>query len=134
MKAICLIVMTIASAISCKNNAIDSSTLQQGIWGGDHIRMEVATDRVSFEWDCAWGEITNPITVSNNQFSADGTYTRGLGGAIPVGVQPKVEPATYTGVLKGNTLEIQVVVKSTTQNVGTFQLEYGKESRLVKCL
>ena len=103
-----------------------------GVWGGEHIRIEVGSKSATVEYDCATGVIDGPLVVdSNGQFSLRGTHKMERGGPVRQNEEPKPHPATYTGSIKGNTMTL--TLKFADFDAETFTLEKGKPGELVKC-
>jgi hypothetical protein len=103
-----------------------------GLWGGQHIRIEVGAKSATIEYDCATGVIDGPLVVdSNGQFNLRGTHKMERGGPIRQDEEPKPHPATYTGSIKGNTMTL--TLKLEDFDAETFMLEKGNAGELVKC-
>jgi hypothetical protein len=103
-----------------------------GVWGGEHISMEVGAKSATIEYDCASGVINGPLVVdSKGEFKLHGTHTMERGGPIRLNAEPKAYPATYTGSIKGNTMTLKVNLDGSDDE--TFTLEKGKPGELVKC-
>ena len=103
-----------------------------GVWGGQHIRIEVGAKSATVEYDCASGVIDGPLVVdSNGQFNLRGTHKMERGGPVRQDEEPKQHPATYTGSIKGNTMTL--TLKLADFDAETFTLEKGKPGDLVKC-
>lgn len=103
-----------------------------GVWGGEHIRIEVGSKSATIEYDCASGVIDGPLVVdSNGQFNLRGTHKMERGGPVRQGEEPNQHPATYTGSIKGNTMTL--TLKLADFDAETFTLEKGKPGELVKC-
>ena len=103
-----------------------------GVWGGQHINIEVGEKSATIEYDCASGVITGPLIVdANGNFKLRGTHRIERGGPIRADDDSKGHPATYTGSIKGNTMTL--TLKVGDGDAETFTLEKGKEGELVKC-
>ena len=103
-----------------------------GVWGGQHINIEVGEKSATIEYDCANGVINGPLTVdANGNFKLRGTHRTERGGPIRADDDSRGEPASYTGSIKGNTMTL--TLKVGDGDAETFTLEKGKEGRLVKC-
>ena len=103
-----------------------------GVWGGQHINIEVGEKSATIEYDCASGVIDGPLSVdANGNFKLRGTHRVERGGPIRADDDSKGQPATYTGSIKGNTMTLTLKVAGA--DAETFTLEKGKEGELVKC-
>ena len=103
-----------------------------GVWGGQHINIEVGEKSAKIEYDCASGVIDGPLTVdANGNFKLRGTHRVERGGPIRADDDSKGHPATYTGSIKGNTMTL--TLKISDMDTETFTLEKGKEGELFKC-
>src|SRR6266487_5167816 len=64
-----------------QDNAQAGKGIGAGVWGGDHIRMEVSGNGATLEFDCAHGNISGPLTLDRlGRFQAKGSFTREHGG------------------------------------------------------
>jgi hypothetical protein len=103
-----------------------------GVWGGQHINIEVGEKSATIEYDCASGVINGPLIVdASGNFNLRGTHRIERGGPIRADDDSKGQPATYTGSIKGNTMTLTLKVGDA--DAETFTLEKGKEGKLVKC-
>lgn len=114
--------------ISCMQNM---QRIPMGVWGGQHINMDVGEKSARVEYDCANGTIDGPLVVdSNGNFKLRGIH-RLEGGPITPDDDKKGQPASYTGSIKGNTMTLTLKVGDSEPE--TFTLEKGKQGELVKC-
>ena len=106
--------------------------IPKGVWGGQHINIEVGEKSATIEYDCASGVINGPLVVdSNGNFKLRGTHRMERGGPIRADEKPNEHPATYTGSIKGNTMTLSLKLSSSDEE--TFTLEKGKQGELFKC-
>jgi hypothetical protein len=111
-----------------------STRVANGVWGGDHIRLQVSDDGATVEYDCAHGTLAQPLALNaQGQFSVTGTHTNEGHGPIRVGREPSGQAASYTGSLQGPTMTLTVTLTDKQQPLGTFTLTQGSEGRLWKC-
>jgi hypothetical protein len=123
------------TAAACRMPMADDGRIATGTWGGDHIRLDVASSGATTEYDCAHGTIDEPIVVDNNgRFSVSGTHTAEHGGPVRNDDPQDRHPARYDGRVVGDTMELTVTVADTGQRVGQFMLFLNHSARLVKCL
>ena len=120
-------------AAQCPNNI--AGTLITGGWGGNHIGLTATADSSQIEYDCAAGSIHGPIVLdAAGRFTATGSHTVGHGGPVRVDEVPEVHPARYEGRVRGNTMELRVVLTDQNQEIGTFNLERNAQPMVMRCL
>jgi hypothetical protein len=52
-----------------------AKAVPNGVWGGEHIRVEVSDSGADIEFDCARGTISQPLTLdAQGRFKLQGTY------------------------------------------------------------
>lgn len=106
--------------------------ISKGVWGGQHIKIEVGDKSAAIEYDCASGVIEGPLVVdSNGNFKLRGIHRMERGGPVRADESPKEIPATYTGTIKGNTMTLTLKVEDSDEE--TFTLEKGNPGELFKC-
>jgi hypothetical protein len=112
-----------------------TAVLPNGVWGGQHLRMDVKDNGVTLEFDCAHGTITKAVTLDQNgNFSTTGQYTQEHGGPAVQGEVLPVHPASYRGTISGNAMSVTVILTDTNQNIGTFSLAFGQGGQVYKCV
>ena len=113
----------------------DITPALQGTWGGSHIGLRVGTLDTLVEFDCAEGGFVAPYLVNGDgTFEWDGTFARGTGGPVRVGVEPPEVHAIYSGAIGGGgemTLRVRL---DDGQTLGPFTLERFKDPQLTRCL
>jgi hypothetical protein len=123
-----LVVLSLFSFAGASN----MQRIATGLWGGEHISIEVGEKSATIEYDCAHGVIDGPLVVdSNGRFNLRGTHTQERGGPVRADEEPRRRPATYTGSISGNTMTL--TLKLSESDVETFTLEKGKPGDLLKC-
>jgi len=106
--------------------------ISTGVWGGQHISMQVGAKSATIEYDCANGVIDGPLVVdAEGKFNLRGKHHVQHGGPIRADESSEGQPATYTGSIKGD--EMTLTVKLGDHEPQEFTLEKGKEGELVKC-
>ena len=106
--------------------------ISTGMWGGQHISLNVGSKSATIEYDCATGVINGPLVVdADGRFNLRGTHLTERGGPVRADDNPPGHPATYTGTIKGNTMTLTLKVGDSDEE--TFTLEKGKPGDLVKC-
>lgn len=131
-KSVRVLLIAIVLFVSVTAKSQNMQRIPTGVWGGQHINIEVGEKSARIEYDCASGVINGPLVVdSNGNFKLSGTHKIERGGPIRAGDDTKGAPATYTGSIKGNTMTL--TLKIGDGEAETFTLEKGKEGELVKC-
>ena len=106
-----------------------------GTYGSEHIRMDVGTTDSAIEYDCAAGALFGPLPVRGSFVSA-GTHTPGTGGPERQGEIRPAYPATYSGRVIADRIEMVVDAElpSGRTRLGPFRLQRGSEGNLLRCL
>src|SRR5262245_66200565 len=108
-------------------------TLAQGVWGGDHLRMEIGRERTRLEYDCATGTIDQPIVLdADGKFTEKGSYAPEHHGPRRDG-QAGTARAVYVGRGNADTMTLTVTRQASAQRVGRFTLTRGNDPLLTKC-
>jgi hypothetical protein len=108
--------------------------LPPGVWGGEHISLEVTASGGNLDFDCAHGAITEKIVPGHDgRFAVKGTYAAEHGGPVREG-EDSSKPATYRGLIDGSTMTLTITVSGSDKPVGTFTLTRGQDGRIRKCL
>jgi hypothetical protein len=111
----------------------DASTTPD-VWGGHHVSMKVTPQGATLEFDCARGNMLEPIKANaKREFTVRGTYTPERGGPISRDSPPRDLPATYKGSIDGDTMRLEIMLAEKDQAPEPFTLTRGKVGRLVKC-
>jgi hypothetical protein len=105
-------------------------TLATGVWGGDHVTMNVTDGGAQLEFDCASGEISEPLNVdAAGDFDVRGKYAGEHPG--PTRDEDTSTPVRYRGHIDHDSLDLTIMHEKET--VGTFTLTRGRETILRKC-
>ena len=127
-------VLVLGTMVACATLAPDERRVANGMWSGPHVALSVTDTGAHVEFDCASGDIAQPLTLdASGTLSVDGVYVREHGGPIRVGEVPDRNPARYAGRVAGTTLTLDVVLTDSNEKVGSFTLERGAESGVRKC-
>jgi hypothetical protein len=104
-----------------------------GVWGGQHIQIQVGANSATIEYDCANGVINGPLAVdSDGNFNLHGTHRMERGGPVRANAEPRKIPATYTGSVKGDKMTLTLKLAGSSDEE-TFTLQRGKEGDIVRC-
>jgi hypothetical protein len=136
-----------AAASSSGPRASDSSGVQRrrrarrrrapeallpGVWGGDHIRLEVTEGGATIEFDCAHGSADGKIPVdAAGRFSVAGTYYPEHGGPVREGEGSSGQPVRLAGRVGGSLMSLTVTRGRT--KIGTYTLTRDSDGRVFKC-
>lgn len=105
-----------------------------GLWGGEHISMQVTEQRTAVEYDCAHGTIDQRITLDRlGRFDVPGMQVPEHGGPVRRDEQPSGYPVRFAGQVNGKTMKLSVKNTATKELIGDFTLVYGSEPKLRKC-
>lgn len=127
--------LALGTVISCATaTGPDERRVATGPWGGPHAALSVTDAGAHIEFDCASGDITQPLALdAAGKLSVKGVYTREHSGPVGADEESDRKPARYTGRLAGSTLTIDVILADSNEPIGTFTLERGVESGVRKC-
>jgi hypothetical protein len=129
-----ILALTLLSCTS--SSAADRGRLAAGVWGGPHIRFDVAEDgTASVELDCAHGATAEPVVPDGSgAFRAAGTYAQERFGPVREGQEDAGRPAVYAGKVEGGKITLTITVTGSGEELGPFELTHGKTPRLTKCM
>jgi hypothetical protein len=103
-----------------------------GTWGGEHIILEVSEKGAEVDFDCAHGQISQPMALDQRgDFDVPGTFAPEHGGPVLRDEPMNSNPARYSGRVLGDTMTLTVMQGKET--VGTFTLTHGQRHILRKC-
>lgn len=108
--------------------------LPAGLWGGEHISLQVTKDGGTIEYDCAHGTIPGGISVDRRgRFVVAGTHVEERGGPVSALGSPNSYLVQFSGTVSGKRMKVAVKRSDTKKLIGTFTLFDGQEASLVKC-
>ncbi|KPJ94622.1 MAG: hypothetical protein AMS18_03330 [Gemmatimonas sp. SG8_17] len=106
-----------------------------GTWGGEHILLTVAWDGATVEYDCAYGALAQPVVPDpGGNFDIPGTHVFEHGGPVREDEVPDEHPARYRGWTNGRRMTLSVTLTDTGQVIGPYELRFGRQALLFKCL
>lgn len=127
--ACCVAVLLAAGAA-----AAEGGRVAEGLWGGQHVRMELGEEGARLEFDCARGQIDAPFeTDAEGRFDLPGTYTRHGPGPIRLGKTAPARPARYEGRVEGARMTLRVRLAGADKPLGEYTLARGSEGKVFKC-
>ncbi len=115
--------------------AVAAKAVPNGVWGGEHIRMEVNDSGADIEFDCARGSISQPLKLDDKgHFKVQGIYMAETPApaAADGGLSASGIKATYTGTLDGSSLRLEIFIEGQ-DTPRTFDLVQGDQGHLAKC-
>ena len=105
-----------------------------GVWGGEHVHLDVNSNSAKIEFDCAHGTIEGPFTVeTNGEFSWKGTFARERGGPVTSNDENSGQPAVYSGSINQQTMMLTLRLANEKDPLDTFVLTRGKDGHIRKC-
>jgi hypothetical protein len=106
-----------------------------GLWGGEHISMQVTKQRANLEYDCAHGTIEQRIALDRRgRFDVPGIQVTEHGGPVRRDEQLAGYPVRFAGQVNGKRMTLRVTNSATKALEGNFTLVYGDEPKLRKCM
>jgi hypothetical protein len=107
--------------------------VKPGEWGGPHIAMTVAAAKTDIEFDCGKATISGALDAdADGAFTAAGTFLPERPG--PTGPDaPASRPMRVTGTVKGDQMQVKIVLTDKDEAIGDFSLALGTLARLFKC-
>src|SRR5438874_8549559 len=103
-----------------------------GTWGGEHVILDVSKNGAVLEFDCAHGQIDQPLILDKKgRFDVRGTFTPEHGGPVRRDEITPSSAARYSGQVKGDVMTLKVVGGGV--DVGIFTLNRGTHPLLRKC-
>jgi hypothetical protein len=112
----------------------DDNKLAAGVWGGQHIRMQVTDGGAQIEYDCAHSTIDQAIVLDRQgRFDVKGKFTREHGGPVRDNEAPNSSPVRYAGQVEDQTLTLTITHDETGESLGSYTLTQGSVGRVMKC-
>ena len=109
--------------------------VKKGVWGGDHIILEVSDAGATVMFECADGTIEEPLVIDRNgRFDVRGVHLRRTGGPARSDQKPERLRARYTGSVNGNSMTLTVTLRDTNETAGPYSLTYNERPELRRCL
>jgi hypothetical protein len=113
--------------------AADASSLATGVWGGQGIALKVSAKGAEVEFDCAHGQIPQPIKLDKHgDFEVAGTFTAEHGGPVRRDETLQAAPTRYSGHVDGDSMSLTVSLDK--RQVGSYTLTRGSQGHITRCL
>ncbi len=106
--------------------------VSEGKWGGQHVRMDVSGSGAEFEFDCAHGRMTGPLTLQNGRFATTGTFVRERG-PVRLDDAEQGQRVYFKGEVQGSRMTLIFSLSEDFSEAETFTLRHGAEAKLFKC-
>jgi hypothetical protein len=104
-----------------------------GSWGGQEASLVLTGSGGTLSYPCGAGTIDSAWTLdSDGRLVASGEHFFG-GGPVPVGGRPP-HPATYSGLVQGNSLTLTVTLSDLNETLGPFHLVRGGPVVVEQCV
>jgi hypothetical protein len=129
--------LALSALLSCvSSSSAERGRLAAGVWGGPHIRLDVAADgTAAVELDCAHGSTAGPVVPDGKgAFRVEGRYVPERHGPVREGQEDASRPAVYAGQAEGGTMTLTITLTDSGEELGPFELTHGKTPRLTKCM
>jgi hypothetical protein len=128
-------VLVLLLMVACASNPGGATRLDRvpnGTWGGEHVRLTVEDAGGKIEFDCAHGNLDEPLVLdASGHFDVKGSLV-GEGGPVRKDDAGNARPARYRGETDGESMSLEVTLEGG-ESAGTFSLAKGGSARLVKC-
>lgn len=100
------------------------------------VIMIITKSGADLEWDCAAGQITEPLeTAEDGTFDLEGTYTPGSGGPVSEDDPPRAQQARYFGTkFQLTRITLTVEVPESELTLGPYFMRLGQGVTLRRCL
>jgi hypothetical protein len=109
------------------------SVVKSGQWGGQHLAMTVTPSGTELEFDCGKATVTGAIeTDRDGAFTATGAFLPERPGPTRPDGPPR-RPMRLSGSVKGDEMQVKVVLTDRNEEVGAFTITLGGAARLMKC-
>ena len=110
------------------------TTVPTGAWGGEHASLTVSDGGAHAEFDCASGDINQPLAVdAEGRLNVEGVVVLEHPGPIRIGEEPVRKRARYSGRLDKKTIDLEVILIESNETFGRFTLTLDATPRVRKC-
>lgn len=139
--AIFLVFMIALPANSCgkermseksKTEVVKDRRVAEGKWGGQHVRVDVSGSGAEFEFDCAHGRMTGPLTLQKGRFATTGTFVHERG-RVRLDDDEQGQRVYFKGEVQGSRMTLTFSPAEDFSEAETFTLTHGAEAKLFKC-
>ena len=128
------VLLVVFLCVACGDTPAGPSSVDIGVWGGDHATMTVGETNTHLEFDCAHGDIPGVLSANHGTIAAKGTFVREHGGPIRVDEPMDIHPALYSGSISSSKMTLSIRLTDSGDVVGPFDLVQGRAGHVFKCL
>jgi hypothetical protein len=115
------------------DNKNESKTTDEVVWGGQHVRLVLTSRGGEIEFDCAHGELKEPLKRNEQgHFDVAGSFVK-EGGPTRSDGSEGGRPARYSGRVEGDKMTLTVTLTDSNEKLDEFTLTRGSDGRLWKC-
>lgn len=112
----------------------EQKDLLAGLWGGEHVSLEITRQGGTLEFDCAHGAFKGrPQLDAQGRFVIAGIYEAEQGGPVRADEKPNVIKVEYVGLVKAGKLQLSIRRAGAKRAFAVFELVHGQEAMLFKC-
>jgi hypothetical protein len=114
---------------------LETKRVPFGMWGGEHISLQVTGRDARVEFDCAHATISQRMVLDRRgRFSVAGIYFEEHGGPLRASGEAVGYAVRFDGRVEGRkTMKLTVTRAEPKEIIGTFTLVHNQEPFLVKC-
>lgn len=124
--------VTTANMSNQNSNKDESKTEAEVVWGGRHVRLVLTSRGGEIEFDCAHGQLSEPLKPGERgTFNVAGTFVRE--GGPSRSDESGGRPARYSGKVEGDKMTLSVTLTDSNEKLDEFSLTRGSDGRLWKC-
>ena len=128
-------IVAIVGATCSGNSVAPQRSVATGLWGGQHISLDVTSAGATVQFDCAHGSIDEALTLDNSgAFDVSGRYTTEHPGPTREDETDQPRSVRYVGTVNGNSMRLAISAAGGGESLGSFTLEHGKNGVVRKCL
>jgi hypothetical protein len=118
--------------MSNQNSNKDPKGADEGVWGGLHVRLVLTSTGGEIEFDCAHGQLSEPLKGdARGRFDVAGTLVREGGPVRQEGTAG--QRVRYSGRLDGDRMTLTLTLSDSNEKPDEFSLTRDNEGRLWKC-
>jgi hypothetical protein len=130
--AILILTETALANISQSKAGESAKSVSAGVWGGQSLNLEVTAQGATLEFDCATGNILEPLVLdANGKFRVAGRFQT-EGGPVRKDQMSSGRDVVFSGVVQGDTMQLEFTL-AEDKSPEKFTLVRGQTGRLHRC-